>query len=314
MLDVKALAGLLILVGIALCAWGAFGGPAARAAESAASPTSPRLVGFADVERDIAGARVVTLSAYALSENSRVVEDLLAAARRGAKVSVALSGSAMAYALKESAGTAARLRSGGVRVHVLAQALHMKAAVIDGERVYVSDRNWSSRGPALILGLPAKYRLIVERAIEGRAGRLGTFTTVKAQSLVTEGEVFLAGAPLVVQTESFNANASQVGILERYARAGAHVELIVARTEYERSPRERAQLTRLAQEGVRVDVSSADEKIAVGPSWAWCGSTNLSTGVDDQIDWGFATRDPNLVAALRAQVVDAAARSSNASL
>ena len=254
----------------------------------------------------------MTLSAYSLPQQSSVVDDLLAAAQRGASVSVALTGTGMAYALKENEATAARLRAGGVRVHMLPRAMHMKAVVVDGQRVYVSDRNWTARGAALILALPSSYRLTVERAIEGQAGRLGTFTTSKGQSLATEGEVFAAGAPLVVETESFNAQAPQVAVLERFARAGAHIELIVARTEYNASARERAQLAALAREGVRVQVSSANEKIAVGPTWAFCGSTNLSTGVEDQIDWGFATRDPGLVAALRAQVLNTAATRSEA--
>ena len=160
-----------------------------------------------------------------------MVRDLVAASRRGARVTVALTGSGMGFAVSHNEDTARNLLSAGVRVHLLAQPIHMKAVVIDGTRVYVSDRNWTSRGAALILELPSAYRMTVERAIEGQATSLGDFTTRKDESLARQDAVLAAGQPVAVETESFNATAAPVGTLERIARSGGHVTLIVAHAE-----------------------------------------------------------------------------------
>lgn len=291
----------VLMLGVVSCGSSSAGRPA-DAADIPGASDSARLVRFSDIESDIAQARTVTLSAYSLSQRSRIVRDLLVAAHHATYVSVALTASGMGFAVRNNEETAIVLRAAGIRVHLLAQPIHMKAIIVDAARIYVSDRNWTSRGAELILALPPRYRITVERAIEGQATSLGDFTTRKDESLARQDAVLASGQPVVVETESFSVTAAPVGTLERIVRSGGSVMLIVAQAEYARSSRERGELAKLAHEGVAVRVSRRDEKIAVGPLWAWCGSANMSGGVPSQIDWGFATRDPALVAALRAQL------------
>ena len=132
-------------------------------------------------------AQTVTLSAYTLSARGKMSGALLAAAARGARVSVALDGNAFGAAARSNAKTIAAFRSRGIRVHVTERPLHLKAAVVDGT-VFLSDRNWTDgRGREVVIRDPySGDRLLVERAILGDAGNNDHLWLRKADALAAE--------------------------------------------------------------------------------------------------------------------------------
>lgn len=274
-----------------------------------ASGDDPRLVSLGSVIATIARARTVTASAYVLSPRSRMGRALMGAARRGATVSIVLDGEGLAGATRSNRESAlAFAAAAGVRVRVTDYQLHMKAVIVDGTNVFVSDRNWTASRDSLILALPASTRLQVERAILGQPTSNGTFATRKRDALALEANLLAQRRShvVLVETESFSTSAVST-ILGQRARAGDDVTLVVAASEYRTSPRERAELADLAHAGVHVFTASSDEKIAVDGSAGWTGSTNQTPGWGNQVDWGLEFGNAELVAALAQHVRDDAA-------
>ena len=253
----------------------------------------------------IARAHVVTISAYTLAPTSRVGRALMAAARAGAKVALVLDGQGLASANRSNETSALAYSAAGVRVRMTDYKLHMKAIVIDGAGVFVSDRNWSSTGSSVIFALPATTRMQVERAILGQPTSSGTFATRKSDALSLEAALLAQrrSRVVLVETESFSRSVVS-DVLERRARAGDDVTLVVAESEYRKSSPEQRTLSELAGVGVHVFLGKSDEKIAIDGSAGFAGSANQTTGWGDQVDWGIVFANPSVVATLAQHVRD----------
>jgi phosphatidylserine/phosphatidylglycerophosphate/cardiolipin synthase-like enzyme len=272
------------------------------AAPSRGAGSAETLVSLNEAAGAIDGAGTITLSAYTLSLRGRIARALIGAARRGAHVHVLLDGHGGGTSQRENEATAAALTAAGIRTDRTRYDLHMKALVADGA-VYVSDRNWSSSPRSLILRLPPSYAIAVERAMLGQTAVNGAFSTRKGDSLQLEAALLARphSGDVYLETESFGPSRVADAVLSR-ARAGDRVTIVIARFEYGRSAHERALVGELLAAGVRVFAGTSDEKIAVTGSRAFLGSSNATAGVANQVDWGFVTDEPQIVAALRAHV------------
>lgn len=262
-----------------------------------ASPEA-QLTSYQIVVDAVSKASVVTLSAYTLPKDGELVESLLATAHRPkTRVSVIFDGQPFPDVRRSNERLAEVLTGAGVQVRLSQRPLHMKAIVIDGTRVFVTDRNWTS-SDSLILELPATLRIAVEKAILGQSSSTGSFTTRKADALVLEDEVLSRGTgAIMVETESFGPSVI-ADELENKVRQGVPVTLIVARYEYDRLPSEQRLVEHLRDLGIEVVVANAAEKLAVRGGLGFIGSANATAGLPDQIDWGYATNAPDLIRAL----------------
>lgn len=251
-------------------------------------------------------ASTITLAAYSLQASSAIVRDLDAAADRGAHVSVALS-RGFGFYVSENQATAADVRTHGVKVHVLENAtasMHIKAVVLDGD-LYLSDRNWtmSTTEEIVVKDAVPGDRTLVERAILGDASGNDHLWTRKADALAAEASMLEKRNANVVRvsSESFGAGTSVYNELITRAKAGDHVDLLVANSEYRRSRTEGAALESLVASGVSVRTSSANEKFAIDGDAVWIGSANATHGVPNQIDFGIILTDTNIAQRLAEQ-------------
>jgi phosphatidylserine/phosphatidylglycerophosphate/cardiolipin synthase-like enzyme len=271
---------------------------------SPAAAQPPILIEVRDVVAAVGAARTITLSAYTLSPRGKMSGALLAAAARGARVSVALDGSAFGAAARSNARTIAEFSARGIRVHLTERPLHLKAAVIDGA-VFLSDRNWTSgRGHEVVIRDPyTGDRTIVERAILGDAGSNEHLWLRKADALAAEGRLVAQRATrgVFVESESFGAGTPLFDALVARARAHDSVHLIVAAFEYRRSASEQRTIAELVRQGVNVRLGTSGEKLALDGSNAWIGSANATHGLPNQVDFGFIFHNREIAAQLRAQ-------------
>jgi hypothetical protein len=222
----------------------------------------------------LGSARDVAFGTYVLPRG-RVRDALVAAARRGAHVAVALQADPYrnAAGARGNAESARALRAAGASVRLLESAatpFHIKAAVCDGV-AFLDDRNWTLRGPEIVVADDdARDVALVRDALGGRGGADAALATRKDESLRREVELIAhAGAnAVVVETE----------------RAGT-------------SP-----LAKLARDGVRICEGGTNEKLALAGRTAWLGSGN-ATGANGrgagQLEWGMTTKSPALVDAVR---------------
>ena len=262
------------------------------------------LLDVRDVIAAVGQAQTVTLSAYTLSAQGKMGGALLAAAARGARVSVALDGNAFGAAARSNAKTIAAFRGRGIRVHVTERPLHLKAAVVDAT-VFLSDRNWTDgRGREVVIRDPySGDRLLVERAILGDAANNDHLWLRKADALAAEARLVAqrATSEVRVESESFGAGTPLFDALLARARAHDSVHLIVAAFEYRRSSSEQRAVAELMREGVSVRIGTSGEKLALDGSNAWIGSANATHGLPNQIDFGFIFHNREIAAQLRAQ-------------
>jgi len=254
----------------------------------------------------LGSARDVAFGAYLLPPGP-VREALVAAARRGAHVVVTLQADPYRnpFGARENAESAHALRAAGASVRLLESAatpFHIKAAACDGV-AFLDDRNWTLRGPEIVLAddNPRDVAL-VRAAIDGHGGAGATLATRKDESLRREVDLIeRAGkTPVTVETERVGTSPLTEA-LRRHARAGAPATLIVSGTKP--SPLERSALAKLARDGVRVCEDGKNEKLALAGRTAWVGSGN-ATGANGrgagQLEWGMTTKDPRIVGAVRA--------------
>jgi phosphatidylserine/phosphatidylglycerophosphate/cardiolipin synthase-like enzyme len=271
----------------------------------AQSDDDVQLVTLPVVVSCVAHAHDVTISAYTLAPTSRVGRALIQAARAGATVSLVLDGQGLAGANRSNEASAAAYSAARVRVRLTDYKLHMKAIVVDGASVFVSDRNWSSSGSSVIFALPLATRMQVERAILGQPTSNGTFATRKSDALSLEAALLAQRRSHVVliETESFSRSVVS-NVIEQRARAGDDVTLVVAESEYRQSRKEQQTLSELAQAGVHVFLGKSDEKIAIDGSAGFAGSANQTAGWGDQVDWGIVFANPEVLATLAQHVRD----------
>lgn len=253
---------------------------------------------FSDVERLIAQAHTVTISAYTLSSRSYILQDLDAAAARGATVDLILSSEGFGYAESQNRD----ILNGGHRFHVALSRgpLHLKMLVADGSTVVLTDRNFAR--DAVFLLLPARYALTVERAAMGDPHSNGALTMTKGTSLVAEAAL-IDGAKhtVALSTESFSDGNPVAAALVRAVRR--HVRLQVTMNQAELGTGGAQLLDVLQRAGATILSSTADEKLAVIDSrTAWTGSANSTDSLSDQIEFGYSSSLPAFVAAITARL------------
>jgi phosphatidylserine/phosphatidylglycerophosphate/cardiolipin synthase-like enzyme len=257
-------------------------------------------------------ARNVTLTAYTLGEG-RVFDALAQAAARGAAVHVFLEGSVDRDGVAVNDRAAARLRQTGADVHLVnanatayAATLHCKAALVDGA-LFLDDRNWpSDGGDTIIRDDDTRDARLLRDALAGRVDKpTSSFAVTKRAALDAQAEVLSqarSGTDVIVESESFGGANRAYGAIERAARAGARVRLLVNRQDLHASASERRALERLVAAGVDVRSCDGEEKFAVvNGSNGWLGSANASAAFEqpDQLDWGMRTNAPEVIAHVR---------------
>lgn len=279
---------------------------ASNSVEDRTLSTGFESVAMSTVFDGISRAETITLTAYSLKPTASVVRALAAASDRGAHVSVALSRGFGMY-VRENADTAAELTAHGVRVHVLegtTQSTHMKAVILDGN-LYLSDRNWAARpGQEIVLRdtIPGD-RTLVERAVLGETGHNDHLWTGKAEALEAEAGMLsrTQSHKVDLETESFSESSPIYEQLKNLATSGHEVHLIVAESEYNHRPSERASLNALAASGVSVRLLNSNEKFAVTGNAVWIGSANATGGAPNQIEFGVLLEDESIANKISAQ-------------
>jgi hypothetical protein len=265
------------------------------AAETAinAGASDPRveLASTATVLNGMKHARTITLAAFALRGDAQVVRTLESAAGRGARVSVVLARGFGVYS-GQNAQTARELAAHGVRVHLVRPSqghTHIKAAIVDGQ-VYLSDRNWTSRSAdALVIhdSIPGD-RILIEKAFLGRSAGNDHLWTRKADALSAEADMLATrhSRRLRVSSESFGGGTEVYRRLMERRKSGDDVLLLVARSEYAHSRPEQEAVSALRQIGVKIRLSSSNEKFAIDGEAVWMGSANATAGLPNQLDFG----------------------------
>jgi hypothetical protein len=255
----------------------------------------------------IASARNVAFGSYFLRPGP-VRDALERAAERGAHVSVTLQADPYKndYGAKANADAARVLRDAGAKVTLFDSArvpFHLKAAVADGV-AFLDDRNWTRRGPELVLADDAPSDVaIVRDALRGRGGANDVLATRKDAALARELRLVQAAgrAPLTVETE-YVAPSPMTTALAARAQLGEPTTLVVS-AKSPASTRERRTIARLRAAGVDVRRGGVNEKLALAGDTAWIGSCS-ATGAwgrtARQLEWGLLTRDPAMVSAVRA--------------
>lgn len=250
-------------------------------------------------------ARDIAFGAYLLADGA-MRRALIDAARRGAHVTVTLQADPYRNegGARCNAGAARELRAAGAEVQLVPSAttaFHLKALVADGV-AYLDDRNWPRDRGVVVQDDDARDVALVRDALRGHGGDDGTLATRKDAAL-REAQALIDAAPdaapVVVATESFGSGPVSAAIRRRAAR-GAPVTLLV--DERRLTPRARALVDGLAQLGVRVRNSDADEKFVLAGDAGWIGSANATESYaerGDQIEWSLVTRDSALLGALR---------------
>jgi hypothetical protein len=254
----------------------------------------------------VGSARDVAFGSYFLPRGT-MRDSLVAAAQRGAHVAVTLQADPYRNPFGARCNTAAAraLRAAGATVTLLPSArapFHLKAAVCDGV-AYLDDRNWTKRGPEIVIADDDAADVALVRAgLAGSGGADATLATRKDEALRREVELVDAArnAPVIVETERV-ATSPLTRALERHAASGAPTTLVLGRTS-RHSSREARTLAAFASAGVRIREGGTNEKLALAGNVAWIGSGN-ATGASGrgagQVEWGMLTREPALVAAVR---------------
>lgn len=262
------------------------------------------LVTVSDVFAGLKTAQTVTIAAYSLAPNARITRAIIAAADRGARVTVALSSSAFGANAQQNEETTALLTEHHVSVHGSPTRSHIKIASLDGH-LYLSDRNFaSSTSQAIVVSdtVPGD-RMLIEKSILGQPGSNAHLWTRKGDALSAEAGLIRvrSSRSLIVSTESFNANTAVFTAMLARRQMNDSVRLLVAANEYRTSRTDQEAVSRLRAAGAEVRISRADEKFAVDGDNVFFGSANQTGGYPDQIDFGIAVTDRSLATRLRAQ-------------
>jgi phosphatidylserine/phosphatidylglycerophosphate/cardiolipin synthase-like enzyme len=255
----------------------------------------PLLVPMTAVFDEIAHAKTITICVFTLSPHGKMATMLEDAARRGARVSVTFDSKAFGDAETMNSQVETDFQNAGVRVHMSPSFLHLKAAVFDGERIYLSDKNFATRGNELVLADPyPEDRLLVERAMLGVPGSNEHLWLRKADALNAEASIVKYGDThqVDIQTESFGDGQPVYDAMIDRARAGDRVRLLVYSAEYRKNTREQAVVASLLRIGVQVRVADTNEKLAVNGQRSFVGSANQTRGLPNQIDFGYYVGDP----------------------
>jgi phosphatidylserine/phosphatidylglycerophosphate/cardiolipin synthase-like enzyme len=262
-----------------------------------------------DVLTRIGTAHDIAFGSYFLPRGA-MRDALTAAAQRGARVSVTLQADPYRnpFGGRCNAAAARALRAAGAHVSLLrsdSAPFHLKAAVCDGV-AYLDDRNWTKRGPEIVVADDCPRDVVLVRdALAGHGGADPALATRKDLALSREVELVdgARDAPVIVETERVSTSPL-TRALQRHARTGAKTTLVVARTN-RRSAREANVIAQLAADGVDVRAGGSNQKLALAGDTAWIGSGN-ATGASGrnagQLEWGMLTRNATLVGAVAAEL------------
>ena len=285
----------------------------AYAAPSTAAGGTAHFVDNAAILQAIDNARVsVLVSAYTLSPRAAILQHLRAAQSRGIRTQLVLTGDGMGYAIDNNRDIKASER--GMHILLLDRPIHLKCVVVDhGARVFVTDRNFA-KDADLVLQLPSRYALPLERAAIGDPHDAPPLTVTKGASLDAEAALIdRAQRTISIETESFGSGNPVTDAIEQALQRGVHVHLVVAQQEAtEASHRaERALLNQFSRAGVIVDTSTADQKIAIiDGDTGWIGSSNATRMLRDQIDWGYVTDDIRMLQTMQHAINEDAGRAT----
>ncbi|HVN70111.1 MAG TPA: hypothetical protein VMU38_10745 [Candidatus Binatia bacterium] len=259
-----------------------------------------RLSSTREVLTALHGAREIAVEAYTL--HGCVLRAVEAAARRGADVEVALeaspAGDARSRLAGENARVAAELRAAGASA-TLRHGAHAKEIQADGA-LFLDEKNWH-------LG---------DLVLRADAAGAASIATTKDDALDREARLLRAsraGDGVIVESESFGCGNPAWSALRALGRAGARPRLLVSERDLRGSGRERAVLSSLARDGVRVRVCKDSEKLAACGDRAWLGSANATVafGRWNMTDWGLCTDDATIARAVRDRLEDAWLRARN---
>lgn len=245
-----------------------------------------------------------------------MLDALETAAARGATVRVLLEGAPFGdpdgTLARHNRAVADELQRCGARValaHVSpgfanAPPVHVKA-IVAGGRAFFDDRNWCA-DDMVIADSDRRDVGRVEAAISGTTVAEGARLAMhKRAALEREAEVLRRAVPgdeVVVESESFGYANPVYSALDALAKKGMRPRLLVTAREAV-NPRERAALTHLSRDGVRVALTSATEKCALAGRRAWVGSANASPVFGaGMLDWGLRASDRATVDAVGARV------------
>jgi|SRR5579884_657226 len=269
-----------------------------------------RLSSTAEMLAALRSASSVTFSAYMLRPGP-VEQALAAAARRGASVRVRLEGDlwggtrAMNAANLRSVQALQRSGADAKIVHrpgAGGPALHMKAAVCDGA-AFLDDCNWNASGDTVIEDTSrAHVRAVREAALQHGGARCGNLALDKAHAIAREAALLRAPRVQTVRLESEALHPCAVTArLRQLARAGVRVRVLLSQRCVRGDPATLSEVRSLQRDGVVFRVARSGEKFAVAGNRAWVGSADATgTRFDgDRIEWAIATRDANIVGALR---------------
>lgn len=275
-----------------------------------------RLSSTQAVVQTLSTAHDVELLAYTLRRGA-VFDQLEAAARRGAHVSVRLEGAPFS----DRQGALAKLNRGlvdeltkcGVDARLMHAGpnaadeapVHAKAIVADGQ-LFLDDRNWGT-SDFVVQDSDRQDVRVVRDAFEGNAhdDPGSVFAIEKPEALAREAELLRSaepGADVLVSSETFGYGIVY-SALDELAKHGTAVRLLVSNREAANG-RERKALEHLARDGVAVRLCRDSEKFALVGDSAWLGSANASPafGHPETLDWGLCTNDSATVAAARERV------------
>ncbi len=260
---------------------------------AASTPAGAQASSIAAALAAVDDAPSVELSAYSLSTRTAMYRRLVAAARRGARVDVVVSGSGMAYAVRANE----RLAASAPQLHVrlTAEPLHVKA-LLAGGRVFLDDRNWAMQ--SLVIELPPGAAAAVRRALDGDATvAYGGVTFSKGASLRREAQLLAtARSRILLESESFGADNPVYDALRAALRRGIAIRVLVNAEDARGDEHEAGAIAALERAGAHVAYTSATDKLAiVDGRAAWVGSSNASEGVLEQIDWGVTTTDGRML-------------------
>ncbi|HEY6235096.1 MAG TPA: hypothetical protein VIW69_08375 [Candidatus Elarobacter sp.] len=268
-----------------------------------------------DVLGRIASAHDVAFGSYFLTRGP--MRDALAgAARHGAHVAVSLQADpyrGSGNRAPDNAASARVLRDAGAEVSLFARdqvPFHLKAAVCDGV-AYLDDRNWTQRGPEIVVADDDPRDVaLVRDALAGHGGGDDALATRKDDALHRELALIESAphAPVIVETERVGTSPLTAA-LRRHARGGAPTTLVLGRAR-DRSPSELATIARLAGDGVVIREGGANEKLALVGDTAWIGSGNATAAFGrgaGQLEWGLVTKNAVLVGAVRSALARDAA-------
>ncbi len=254
-------------------------------------------------------AKSIVLSAYILPPGS-ILQAVIAAARRGAAVTVRLEGApyrdpqGRLAALNDAAVDT--LRAAGADAQEVdtgtnaAQTLHLKAVVIDGRSSFFDDRNFARSGLVVADTSAADARAVVAQTL-GSAMPPHRIALSKAAALDEEVDLIDAsrrGQILRVGSEAIG-NCEVTQSLEDAAMRGVDVHVRVCRSLVASNLYDRREITRLQNVGIDVQQDSNHAKYALLADRAWIGSANATPGCATQSDWGIDVRAPALIAQLR---------------